>query len=160
MKLTDQIKMLSEPLSFAEINTNANLETLENEYWGPPTFSSYVVTTCHEMRKVPLRQLTAEHLRLVIGQKFSLPYLVPLAVERLRGNPLLDVKFYDGDLLRNLLSLPDEYCEWDRASTLSIISLATEAETILKSRDESDLHKTDIEIMKLATNFRDKYSKF
>jgi len=122
--LLDELKNLSGPLTLSDLSTELSLETLEHDYWGPPTFPSYVVTTCHEMRKIPLKQLTAEHLRLVIGQQFSLPYLVPLALDELRENPLLDVTHYEGDLLRNLLILPDEYYEWDKASASFLLVLS------------------------------------
>ena len=159
MTLSDQIKILNEPLSFSEINLDENLETLENENWGPPTFPSYVVTTCYEMRTIPLKQLTTEHLRLAIGQKFSLPYLIPLALEKLQHNPLLSVSFFDGDLLKNLLSLPDEYYGWDKASTLSLLVLAKKAKAILRAKESTrKLYSSDIEIMTLIEKFTQKYS--
>src|ERR1700722_18461483 len=56
------------------------LEQLEVEKWGRPPFPSNVVTTCHAMRCKPLRDLTDEELRLAIGQKMGLRFLMPLAV--------------------------------------------------------------------------------
>jgi hypothetical protein len=89
-----------------------SLEWLEGDNWGEPGFGSYVVTTSHALRRKPLKQLTAEELRLALGQppfEQSLPYLVPLALEMLEPDPLLCATFYDGDLLRNLLRIPKTY---------------------------------------------------
>ena len=33
------------------IDTNKSIEDLENDYWGDPTYGSYVVTTCHTARQ-------------------------------------------------------------------------------------------------------------
>ena len=47
------------------------LEQLEDEYWAEPTFHSHLVIECHRMRKIPLRDLTDENLRMAIGQKMA-----------------------------------------------------------------------------------------
>ena len=89
---------------------NLSLEQLENDFWGEPVFDSYVVKTAHIARKKPLSQLTMEEIRLLIGQKIGLKYLIPIAVRELEKNPLLETAFYEGDLLAQLLSL-DRY-DW------------------------------------------------
>lgn len=35
------------------VDYSKSLEELENDYWGKPEFESYVVKTCHSMRKAP-----------------------------------------------------------------------------------------------------------
>lgn len=92
-----------------------SLEWLEGDNWGTPEFDSYVVRTSHALRRKPLKELTAEDIRLALGQppfEQSLPYLVPLALEILKDDPLLCASPYDGDLLRNLLRIPETY--WDK----------------------------------------------
>lgn len=81
-----------------------SLEQLENNYWGEPTYDSYVVRTCHAMRKKPLNEVTVEELRLVIGQGFSLDYLMPLAIEFLKRDILAEGDLFEGDLLVNVIS--------------------------------------------------------
>jgi hypothetical protein len=73
---------------------------------GEPNFDSYVVSECHRLRKIPLRDLTDEQLRLAIGQKIGLRYLLPLAIERLKADPFASGHFYEGDLLQNVLRVP------------------------------------------------------
>ena len=82
------------------------LEELDGERWGEPTFNSYVVTTCHAVRRKPLRTLTPEELRLVIGQAIGLPWLVPLALALLREDPLRCASLYHGDLLSSVVRIP------------------------------------------------------
>jgi hypothetical protein len=81
-----------------------SLQELEQADWGEPTYDSHLVTSVHRLRRVPLRQFTVENLRIMIGQGIGLPYLVPLALEHLRKDPLAEGDFYPGDLLKNVLT--------------------------------------------------------
>lgn len=85
-------------------DTDRTLEELEGEDWGEPKFPSYVVTTCHWLRRKPLRELTAEELRLALGQQMGIRFLLPVAIERLQSDPLLSGDMYEGALLKNVLT--------------------------------------------------------
>jgi hypothetical protein len=85
-----------------------SLQELEQSDRGEPTCESYLVSTVHRSRRVPLRQFTVEDLRIMIGQNIGLRYLLPLAIEQLRKNPFAEGDFYPGDLLRNLLAADSE----------------------------------------------------
>jgi hypothetical protein len=86
-------------------NRNKSLQEIERHDWGEPTYQSYLVTTCHQLRRKPLAQFTVEDLRIMIGQQISLPILIPLAVERLEADPLAEGHYYPGDLLFAVLSI-------------------------------------------------------
>lgn len=88
---------------------NKTLQELEGNDWGKPTYNSHLVVSCHRLRRVPLKDFTVEDLRLMIGQKIGLPYLVPLALDLLGGNPLAKGDMYPGDLLNNVFRLPDQF---------------------------------------------------
>jgi len=135
--IATDIEKLKNPLTFFDVNVGSSLETMEDDFWGKPTFPSGLVTTIHKIRTLPLNQLNAGYLRMAIGQK----------------------DYYEGDLLQNVLLVPDEYYHWDKASALSILPLAKKAEITLKAKDNSELHEVDIEIIKLITDFVEKYSK-
>jgi CDI immunity proteins len=79
------------------------LQQLEMHDWGEPAFDSPLVKTCHRLRRKPLHEFTAEDLRIMIGQGIGLPYLIPLALERLEVDPLVGGDYYAGDLLKNVL---------------------------------------------------------
>ena len=49
------------------IDTNRSIEELEDDYRGEPTFGSYVVTTCHRARQKPIKFLSNEEIRCLIG---------------------------------------------------------------------------------------------
>ncbi|MDX2848632.1 contact-dependent growth inhibition system immunity protein [Streptomyces sp. PA03-3a] len=49
-------------------------------------------------------ELTVDDMRLLIGQDIGLPYLLPLAVEVLRENPMAEGHMYEGDLLSAVLT--------------------------------------------------------
>ncbi|WHT21687.1 contact-dependent growth inhibition system immunity protein [Crossiella sp. CA-258035] len=87
-----------------------NLTELERDDWGPPPpEASHLITRCHQLRRVPLDRLTPADLRLLIGQHIGLPHLVPLALARLRADPLLEADFYPGDLLCAVLGAGAEF---------------------------------------------------
>lgn len=63
------------------------LTDLEGKDWGPPTYDSHLVTECHRLRHVPLKDLGVEDLGTLIGQEIGLPYLIPVAIDLLREDP-------------------------------------------------------------------------
>jgi hypothetical protein len=85
------------------------LTQLERDDWGPPPYDSFLVTECHRLRHVPLRDFTVENLRILIGQHISLEYTVPLALEHLSKDPLASGDFYPGDLLKAVQGIEDDF---------------------------------------------------
>jgi hypothetical protein len=93
-----------------------SLQELEGQDWGDGDFPSYLVRTSHALRRKPLRDFTVEDLRIMIGQNFSLYYLVPLAIEHLQRDPLAAGDFYDGDLLASVLKVKSGF--WQKRPDL------------------------------------------
>jgi len=87
----------------SDSDRSKSLQHLEGQDWGEPTYDSHLVTECHRLRRIPLHEFTAENLRIMIGQQIGLPYLIPLALEMLRGNPFTAGDLYEGDLLAAVL---------------------------------------------------------
>src|SRR5438132_1243460 len=85
--------------SLSEEEKRHTLQELEGQDWGEAHYPSYLVRTCHALRRKPLRDFTVEDLRIMIGQNFSLEYLIPLAIEHLQRDPFAAGDFYPGDLL-------------------------------------------------------------
>src|SRR5262245_41729932 len=48
------------PSSVSSVDEHATSDELDPPAWGPPEYDSYLVRTCHELRKKPLSQFTIE----------------------------------------------------------------------------------------------------
>jgi CDI immunity proteins len=88
---------------------NKSLQELEQSNWGEAKYDSYLVTTIHRLRCIPLRQFGVEDLRIMIGQNIGLQYLISLALEHLRKKPLAEGDFYPGDLLKMVLTADPKF---------------------------------------------------
>ncbi len=95
---------------------NKTLEELDGENWGKPNYDSYVVSNCHRLRRVPLKDLSVEDLRLMIGQDIGLRYLIPLALVQLEDDPFVEGDLYPGDLLKSVLGTSHDF--WDQHPSL------------------------------------------
>lgn len=92
-----------------EIDRTKSLQQLEGLDWGEPTFDSHLVETCHRLRRKPLDEFTVEDLRIMIGQGISLPFLVPLALDKLEDDPFTEGDLFAGDLLTAILRVDDSF---------------------------------------------------
>lgn len=72
------------------------LEALEPGAWGAATFDSPLVRRCYEAARTPLDQLGAAQLRVLLGQRLGLAFVVPVALDKLEDDPLLTGDFYPG----------------------------------------------------------------
>jgi hypothetical protein len=104
-KLKEELKLRN------NYSRGKTLEVLEKSVWPEPTFRSHLVTTCHRLRKKPVGYFTIEDLRIMIGQNIGLPYLMPIAFERLEEDPLAAGDFYPGDLLDAVRRVRPEFWE-------------------------------------------------
>ncbi|MDM5330443.1 contact-dependent growth inhibition system immunity protein [Neobacillus sp. CF12] len=84
---------------------NKSLEELEDTKWKESDFQSNLILKCQELRKKKLKDFTIEDLRIMIGQKIGLKYLVPLALETLVTNPFVEGDLFMGDLLEQVLKV-------------------------------------------------------
>jgi hypothetical protein len=124
------------------IDTNLTLEQLENNYWGEPEYPSSLVINCHKYRKIPVKDLEAEHLRLLIGQNIGLKFLVPIAIERLKHNILEQGDFYPGDLLKMVLECEVEYWQEHPEQKNAIILLLKKNELLSGIKDNRKMQKS------------------
>jgi hypothetical protein len=89
---------------------NKSLEALEQKDWGDPASApTNLVKRCIELSKVPVETFTLGDLRLMIGQQFGLPYLVPIALEKLEDDMFVEADYHEGDLLSNILNVDTEF---------------------------------------------------
>ena len=92
-----------------DFDRSKSLQDLEQQDWGEPTYHSSLVSTCHRLRRQPLNEFSVADLRIMIGQKIGLRFLVPLAAERLETEPLVEGYFYPGDLLGAVLMVDEAF---------------------------------------------------
>jgi hypothetical protein len=85
------------------------LEQLEGVVWPHNAYPSRVVQESQRLRRVPVDRLTLEDLRFLLGQQIGSSFLVPVALAHLSDDPLASGDLFRGDLLSNLLALPDEF---------------------------------------------------
>lgn len=118
---------------------NKTIENLEKRNFGSPNEApTRMVRRCLELCKLPLDKFTVEDLRLMIGQGFSLQYLIPLAIEHLRTDIFVEGDFFPGDLLKNFLSVDSKF--WAKNK-----QLWAEIDELIKDK------KGDLATMKIST---------
>jgi contact-dependent growth inhibition (CDI) system CdiI-like immunity protein len=132
----DHAKLISR-MKFQNNRRQKTLENLEKDYWNNPDYDSHLVRRCHELRKIPLDNFTTEDLRIMIGQEISLNYLIPLALEALTINLFAEGDFFEGDLLKNVLSIKTVF--WNKNKNYWAIL----NNLIQDRRSEIDAHKFD-----------------
>lgn len=119
------------------------IENLEKQDFGNPNEApTNMIKRCLELCKVPLDKFTVEDLRLMIGQEFSLQYLIPLAIEHLQTDIFAEGDYYPGDLLNNVLSVDTKFWTANR-------DLWTEINELIKSK------RNDIKESKISTTLFD-----
>ncbi len=83
-----------------------SLENLEKRDWGDAKKApTDLIRRCLELSKVPIGDFSLGDLRIMIGQQCGLPFLVPIALEKLQDNLFVEADYYEGDLLSALLSI-------------------------------------------------------
>jgi len=117
---------------------NRTIEALTGTTWGAPSYNSYLVRRCHELVTKQVSDLTVEDLRLLIGQNIALPYLIPLALEKLEEDPLAAGDFHPGDLLDAVTRSLPRFWEVNPAlrSQLEAIIASVPAASKLRRLDE------------------------
>jgi hypothetical protein len=87
-----------------------SIENLEKDFWEqPPEDSTPLVDNVHRLRTIQINKLEARDIRLLIGQAIGLKYLIPLALDILHDNLLVDAELYKGDLLKIVINVDDDF---------------------------------------------------
>jgi hypothetical protein len=126
-----------------------SLQELEEDDCGELPYDSYLVTTVHRLRRKPLAELSVEDLRIVIGQGIGLPFLIPLAVERLEEEPLAAGDFCLGDLLQAVLRAGEGFWANHPDSFQRVRKVVSRVKDLLPSLDEID-RSTVLEVLAQA----------
>jgi hypothetical protein len=113
----------------------ATLEELDGNAWGPPPHdATSVMIDAHRLRQVPIGDLTVGDLRFLLTQQVGIEWLVPVALDRLRDDPLAG-DYYPGALLSALLESSSGY--WD-AHPADLMALWAVREALEDLRADAD----------------------
>ncbi len=63
----------------------------------------------HSVRKKWLRDFTPDEIRVCLAQEIGVAFLVPKALSILNDNPWIEAEYYEGDLLKTCIDVPDDY---------------------------------------------------
>tara|TARA_R110001592_G_scaffold111392_2_gene308528 strand:- start:31 stop:573 length:543 start_codon:yes stop_codon:yes gene_type:complete len=138
------VKTLKSTKTKLENNWKAKtLENLEKDYWAAPTYDSQLVKSCHKLRKKPLKNYETEDLRIMIGQNIGLKYLIPLALEALKDDILVEGDFYAGDLLKSVLTSDIEYWSVEQDAFTKLQEIISENKTLLSEKNHESLDHFD-----------------
>lgn len=103
-----------------KIDENKSLEELEQNKWKDSDSPTSLVEKCHQYRKIFLKNLTIEQMRLLIRQNIGLKYLIPKAIEILKTNILAEGELYSGDLLSAVLTSDETFWANNQSLRLEI----------------------------------------
>ena len=119
------------------MDKSKSLQELEGVDEGDPeTAPTNMVRKCMKLHRAPLSQWNAEDCRLMLGQRFSPQYLVPLALEFLSENPLEGGTMYPGALLNSVIRLPSSFWMENREWFGQVQEIALELESLRRSIED------------------------
>jgi hypothetical protein len=75
----------------------------------PPPYATQMVEQIEIACATPLKDLSVDQVRLLIGQQIGLEFIMPRALYELSKNPLVYASYYQGDLLNACLSVDREF---------------------------------------------------
>ncbi|MEH0154847.1 contact-dependent growth inhibition system immunity protein [Limibacter armeniacum] len=119
--------------------------------------SSSIEQRAYRLYYLGLESFDYDDIRFMIGQRLGLKLLVPIAIDLLEKEPLLEANYYEGDLLSAVLKLPENFWNYqpmlkDRVSTL------LESNMILIEQSLDLRMEADRELKKLVEEFKEKLS--
>ncbi|MEO8588541.1 MAG: contact-dependent growth inhibition system immunity protein [Flavobacteriales bacterium] len=112
----------------SHVNMERSLQELEGADWGTPKDDSSLITECHRLRRVPLKDFTAENLRMLIGQAIGLEYLIALALDVLEKDPWTEGTSYPGDLLKYIVRVRADFWSTHQHLALRLSSILSSIE--------------------------------
>lgn len=123
---------------------NESIEQIEGNNWGsPPNDATRLVKKCYELRKLPIRDLEIEDLRVLISQNIGLEIIIPRAMHILEKDILAEGDYYEGDLLSVVLR-SDPSLWNDNVLTDKLIKLYESQESLINASELTDEIKQNI----------------
>lgn len=80
-------------------------------------------------------------MRILISQKIGLIHVLPIVIELLQSDPLIETDYYRGDLLCAVLDLPESIWNENRALSDMMVEVKNELGIILETIKDDILPK-------------------
>lgn len=129
-----------------KFDLNKSLQELENSDWGEPQSDSPLENKCLQLRRVPLIEFEGSDLLRMISQDIGIEYLIPIAIELLRVDPLADRDVYPGSLLGALLEASYKY--WDKNPNLREEIEKMYNKILINEKNDEDITKDVVRELK------------
>jgi len=155
--ITGTISNVLNPVLDREIwhnNQSRSIENLEKDKW--PDLEEYptsMVEKCHQLRKLPLGELTNEQLRLSVAQNVGMKFIVSTVISKLIIDKFLECDFYPGDLMQTVLRNLDK--DWGDSEFLKFefVQLCKIKSDEIENNEEVP-KKAKREIFEIIENFK------
>ena len=123
---------------------NESIEQIEGDNWGsPPSDATRLVKKCYELRRLPVRDLDIEDLRVLISQNIGLEIIIPQAISILEKDILAEGDYYEGDLLSVVLR--SDLSQWNNNLLVDkLIKLYESKESVVTASELTDEIKQNI----------------
>lgn len=92
-----------------DVDFGKTLDELENITSQEPEYKTSLTMMLYKASKTPLRDWGMDELTRTLGQKIAPEYLIPLSLQYLSNKPMLGGMWYDGDLLKVVLTFPESF---------------------------------------------------
>ncbi|MBI5774521.1 MAG: hypothetical protein HZA89_12345 [Verrucomicrobia bacterium] len=137
-----------------QLDRNKTLQELDGQQREQPQFASHAVAECHRLRGVPLRDFSVEDLRLMIGQSESMDYVMPLALEKLREDPMVECVFFRGDFLVTVLRAEEGFWRANPKLHGEALVIADKAFSALRSFSAEDREMIEDDLIEACKLFK------
>ena len=112
-----------------------SIENLEKDFWGQsPKDSTPLVDKVHRLGTIQIEKLEPKDIRLLIGQKVGLKFLIPVALDILQDNIFIDTELFEGDLLKSVITVDNNFWHDNK-------ELKDQLDGLLKSYSDEDKEK-------------------
>ncbi|SIO47774.1 hypothetical protein SAMN04488055_4423 [Chitinophaga niabensis] len=125
---------------------NKSIEQLENDYWKDIAFPTGLVERCYRYRRIPIGNLTAEQMRTLISQQLGIKFLMPLVLEMLKKDVLMEADLYEGDLLEVVLKIKAPFWEQNPSIKSQVLHLIEANKQLLVQAGVAKLFNQFLEI--------------
>ncbi len=123
--------------------TIAELKKIKPVFIDERTSLTKTVSTLIFNKKI--KDFDAENLRVLIGQSMYLDICIPMALEFLREDPMIEANYYPGDLLTYVLSVPLSFWQENPRLKEEIESIVISNKDFILQFDVTDGVKYNIE---------------